>query len=78
MCFRWGYNFITPSWDIYRLVRINDVLVFFHAAYVEMTDLLREFNEPAVMDIKMGIRYVQHLCVTQNRGNLEVVGLASG
>jgi len=24
--------------------------------YVEMTDLLREFNEPAVMDIKMGTR----------------------
>lgn len=24
--------------------------------YVEMTDLLREFDEPAVMDIKMGVR----------------------
>ncbi len=24
--------------------------------YVEMADLLREFEEPAVMDIKMGIR----------------------
>ena len=29
-----------------------------HTEYVEMTDLLREFTEPAVMDIKMGIRYV--------------------
>ena len=25
-----------------------------------MTDLLREFDEPAVMDIKIGIRYVVH------------------
>ncbi len=24
--------------------------------YVEMTDLLREFEDPAVMDIKMGLR----------------------
>ncbi len=26
------------------------------AVYVEMTDLLREFEEPAVMDIKVGLR----------------------
>ena len=26
--------------------------------YVEMEDLLREFDEPAVMDIKMGVRCV--------------------
>ena len=30
---------------------------YLSAVYVEMTDLLREFNEPAVMDIKMGVRY---------------------
>ena len=26
------------------------------SVHVEMTDLLREFDEPAVMDIKMGMR----------------------
>ena len=26
------------------------------AVYVEMADLLREFTDPAVMDIKMGVR----------------------
>lgn len=26
------------------------------AAYVTMSDLLRDFDDPAVMDIKMGVR----------------------
>ena len=36
--------------------KITHSMSFLCSVYVEMTDLLREFNEPAVMDIKMGIR----------------------
>ena len=34
--------------------------VLFFAVYIEMVDLLRDFDDPAVMDIKMGSRYGNH------------------
>ena len=38
----------------------------FKTAYIEMQDLLRDFEKPAVMDIKMGTRYVcACVCVCQ-------------
>ena len=37
-------------------VQCVSVSVLCPSVYVEMTDLLREFEEPAVMDIKMGVR----------------------
>lgn len=45
--------FLMYSWNGY------DSMGFFLnlcSVYVEMADLLREFTDPAVMDIKMGVR----------------------
>lgn len=53
-------NFILPSmfWEHTLLIRVEFCLNPCSSVYVEMTDLLRDFDDPAVMDIKMGIRYV--------------------
>ena len=39
-----------------RFIAFSQFFFNFQVVYVEMQDLLRDFDNPAVMDIKMGIR----------------------
>lgn len=47
--------------SIHTLVFFSSFPIIFSVVYIEMIDLLRDFDDPAVMDLKMGIRYYMYI-----------------
>ena len=58
LCISVAYSLHSSSIYIAKTVAVGTFIdLNCDTVFVEMTDLLREFDEPAVMDIKIGIRY---------------------
>ena len=54
-------DIILQSNEVWQLFTKPTYVLSLYAVYIEMIDLLREFDDPAVMDIKIGTRYVQYM-----------------